>query len=82
MAVKTADEYREDMSLRIRWAADAATNAYIHASVPDAYESINVIASYIRDAESSLQVAKQYLALYDDAICAEDNDLAEAEGVS
>lgn len=62
-------EYLENMRSRLRWAADSMTNAYSLSGHPlfgcDA--DIRDIRRHISDAESSIQTAKQFLALYTDA---------------
>lgn len=69
----SVEQCRDNMQTRLRWAADAATNAYISGGVPDVYDNINEIARYIRDAQSALENAKIFLDLLDDAITDEDN---------
>lgn len=65
------EKHLENARSRMRWAADSATNAYSKAGalvvMPD-NEEIRAILRYLRDAESSLQTARQYFDLYMDAV--------------
>lgn len=69
----TAEYYRNEMQTRIRWAADAATNAHIAGGDPilDALR-LGELSRWLSDAESSVQAAREYLSLYVDAADAEE----------
>jgi len=61
-------EYLENMRSRLRWAADDMTNAYSLSGAPYVGDNeIRAILAFVKNAESNIQTAKQFLALYTDA---------------
>lgn len=65
----TAEQQLENMRSRLRWAADDMTNAYSRSSAPYVgEEELRDILAFVKNAESSIQTAKQYLALYAEEI--------------
>lgn len=73
MADKTAEDFRKDMALRIRWVADNAALAHITANAPIDVD-LRAIYRLLHEAESSLQTAFQYAALFEDALAQEGNE--------